>query len=143
MNTATTLGIDAVNKARLSEVEGKAKLLVSSILANRASIKVHDETIKSNKEALAKLEVDLIKQTDVLDHEMSAPLNVNQQVIANVIAKMNEANTERVRLNSQSYINRITAAEKSIKELNELITKQVEDLNKLEADVVTAAQVIA
>lgn len=143
MNTATQIGIDAVNKSRQSAVEGKASLLIQSILQNRNSIKVCEEGQKLDKEALKKLSLDVITQQQVLGTEFSAPLNANQQTIANVIAKMNDANARSIELTSQQIINRIKASDEKIASISKNISSALEELAKLAVDVVTLDQVAA
>lgn len=143
MNTATTLGLDAINKSRQAMVESEAKQIIDLILLKRKGIKVHQDTIKLEQESLEKLANDVILQRDVLGREYTGTLNVNQVTIAKVIAAMNDANTKKVELVSQSHLNRIDHARKQIASLEKEIAEWIGKMEKLEADVITLDQVVA
>lgn len=136
-NNATTLGIQAVNKVRQSQVEAKASDLINRILANQKSIKGYQEQIVAEQKLLGAIADDVITQKDAIGSEFTPPLNPNQATILEVIKKMNEARQSSISLSSQTHINRIEQSKATIVNLEKQIAEWRKMLSELAVEVVT------
>lgn len=140
--SAAVLGLNAYNLSKQKEVEAKASSLITSILANRKSIKGYEKQIADEQAKVQELSLDEITQQSILGAELNAPLNQNQQTILNVIKKMNDDKQESVKLASQGHINRIKGYEQTIANLKVQIKESLKQLSELGADVATIESVV-
>lgn len=142
MNTATQIGIAAVNQSKQKNVEIVAVGLINAITGNLTTIKSYDAIIKAEQEKMAALALDVVTQGLVMGAEMTGTLNANQVTIAAAIAKVNEGRQESVSFQSQSIINKIEAYNSTKKNLNIQIAEWRKQLSELVVDVVDAATVV-
>jgi SMC interacting uncharacterized protein involved in chromosome segregation len=141
MNTATQVGLAAVNQSRQNEVEAKASNLINSILKSRNHIKVYRDHIETERKVLAEIGNDVITQDGVMGTEFPVELNANQVTILNVIKKLNDAKQEQVSLRSQKHINAINSYQDTIGNLNKQIAEWNKQLAELSVEVVTEAEI--
>jgi len=141
MNQATTLGVEAVNKTRQTEVLNKAQSLINSILTNNKSIKCYESQIVDQQKALAALADDVVTQAAVLGAEFSAPLNPNQLTIVEAIKKTNDARQATVAMNGQHHTNEVLRLQAAIKMANKSNDELRKQLSELAVDVVTVSAV--
>lgn len=140
-NTATTLGVEAVNKARQTEVSDKAQRLIKLILDNNKAVKCLEGQIAEEQKALAAIAEDVVTQQVVLGTEFTPPLNPNQATILEAIKKINESRQASIALKGTGHANNVLRMQETIKcteKNNEDLRKQ---LGELAIDVVTVSAV--
>jgi hypothetical protein len=140
-NQATVAGVDAVNKARQTEVLNKAQSLINGILGNNRTIKDCQVRIVEQQKCLAEIADDVVTQAGVLGADFSAPLNPNQQTIVEAIKKVNDARQATVALNGQHHTNEVLRLQGAIKVANKSNEDLRKQLSELSADVVTVGTV--
>ena len=134
-------GVDAVNKARQSEVLAKAQTLINGIIQNNRSIKEYNEHIAGEQKRLKEIADDVVTQEVVLGAEFAAPLNPNQVTIVEAIKKINEARQGTIALNGQHISNQILRSQDAIKLANKSNDELRKQLSELSVDVVTVTTV--
>lgn len=142
MNSATTLGLDAVNKARQASVVATATSLIGMIVGNQKSIANYSKNITAEQEMLKALALDVVTQKSAMGTEFTGTLNENQKTILEAIKAHNDAKQGAVSLQSQRHINNIKANEANIALLENQIGDWRKQLSELSVDVVTPASVV-
>lgn len=142
MNTAVTLGIEATNKCRQAGVTATAQQKIGFILEEKGKIKNYEGYKQQQKEALAKLALDVVTYQDVTGQTLPTTPNANQVTIIQAIAATNSANQKNVESQSKNLIDSIASYDKSIAACEKRITEINEELAKLAIDVVTEEKVV-
>lgn len=143
MNEATKLGLDATNNARQAGIAATAQQKISYILEERAKIASYEKSKAVQQEALAKMAVEVVTYQEVTGTSLPLAPNQNQATIIKAIEAINAGKQKCVEANSRSFIDSVTSYDKSIAACVERIKALNEELNKLGADIVTEAQVVA
>lgn len=143
MNEATKLGLDATNNARQAGIAATAQQKISYILEERAKIASYEKSKSANQEALAKLAVEVVTYQDVTGASLPLAPNQNQATIIKAVEAINSGKQKQVECASKGYIDNISSYDHSIVACGERIKALNEELNKLGADIVTEAQVVA
>lgn len=142
MNEAVKLGIAATNNARQAGVTATAQQKIGYILEERAKIANYKKYQGEQKDALAKLALDVVTYQEVTGQALPTAPNTNQATIIKAIAATNEANQKNVETYSKGHIDCIASYDKSIAACTQRIEELNKELAKLAVDVVTEAQVV-
>ncbi len=143
MNNTSVInaGIELVNKSKQAKAEQDVAALVQQICGEVKAIRMLQESIKLEQDAVKKLAKDLITQEDVFGSVITDP-NQNEATIAKVIFDLNKTKQGQIELKSQVHVQRIDQSKDGIADHQKKIVEIRQKLNEIKVDEVTTAEVM-
>jgi hypothetical protein len=141
-NNIINLAVDAVNKAKLEAVVDLAQSKIAYITQEKAKIATLQENIKRHQEVLSALCDDVLTPELVLGRSASLNPTPSEVVILEAIKQRNEGKAKVIATNAKSHTNEIDGYQATIKACEKRIKDMVDEIQKLAADSITAAQIL-
>ncbi len=143
MNNTSVInaGIELVNKSKQAKAEQDVAALVQQICGEVKAIRMLQESIKLEQDAVKKLAKDLITQEDVFGSVITDP-NQNEATIAKVIFDLNKTKQGQIELKSQVHVQRIDQSKDGIADHQKKIVEIRQKLSEIKVDEVTTAEVM-